>query len=194
MKKEFYFTKMSKLYIVVLTVMLMSCSKTSKYEVENYFSTNNPVDSFMIKKLMPYVMELPPADYDTNRFDRRFEAHFIRNLPLLPLKRYFIDKDSTHYYLVWKQAASIEGKQSIAIGGRFKLDKAGRISEFLETFNSYKMFPEELEKRGDDLFIEMVERGSIDKYIGNPDYVEFPDKEGKVYYDIKSSKWKLKAK
>ena len=193
MKEGIYIDKMRRLAIVLLMLVLMSCNKMTKYKVENYF-TDDQVDTFMVRKLMPYVAELPPTATDSLRFDEKFRAHFIRNLQYFPLKRYFITKDSLYYYLAWKQAPSIAGKESIAIGGSFKLDKNGSIYDFLEFFNTYKMPAHELEKKGDELFTEMVEKGSVDRYIGNNDYIEFPNADQTVYYDKRSIRWKLKSK
>jgi hypothetical protein len=187
---------MKSLKIIILFViggLFASCTdnvKVSKdeYAVENYIKKEELNKN--LEPIFPYLAKLENGVNYNNRFDDSSKGYFIERQKFhkFSFERYFINKDSVHYFLIWKVAPSLYEKK-IAIGGRYKKDAQGKIYAFEEIFNTPKMKLDELKEKSFMLFDYMVQNGNVEKFYGHYDLVEFPD--GKCMYDKENSKWIL---
>jgi hypothetical protein len=175
--------------LLLLLLIIVGCGKKDKYAVENYFKKEENAEK--IYPLLPYIAKLDLGVNYGNRFDPKNREYFETQLKdfKFSFERYFITTDSIHYFLIWKVAPSLY-KKKIAIGGRFKKDKTGRIYAFEELFNTAKMPEEELKEKSFPLFDYMAENGNVDKYLGQYLLIEFPD--ANCVYDKKRSRWSFK--
>ncbi len=173
-------------YITLLLIFfaIASCSSDNQYNVENYKVETNK----NLPIVLPYIAKLENGVNYNNRFDSVNAKYFLgqQEIYKFSFERYFITPDSNHYFLIWKKAPSLYEKK-IAIGGRYKKDKNGKIYAFEELFNTPKMKLDELKEKSFPLFDYMVENGNVDKYIGDYLLIEFPDERCK--YDKKNSRW-----
>ncbi|MCS6824743.1 MAG: hypothetical protein NZ529_10640 [Cytophagaceae bacterium] len=178
----------NNIFIAASVFLFLSCDNRN-YDIESYY-TKEQSDSLMFS-ILPYIAKLEKKVNYENRFNPEHKAYFMAKWAdyKFQFKRYFITEDSTHYFLIWKVAPSLYEKY-IAIGGRFKKDKNGKVIQFEEIFNTWKMKPDELEEKSFALFDYMVKNGNVDPFMKEEYLIEFPD--DKVYYDKKECRWKVK--
>lgn len=178
--------KQSLSIIFLLLWIIVGCDKSENYKVDNYF--NEAESDSMLLKMMPYIADLPSGANDSTKFTQKFQEKYRLVMENnYTMEKYFINKDSVHYYLVWEMAPSIGAKQKIAIGGSFRLDKNKNIYDFEEIFYTPKMLPEKLRPLGDELFSRLASTGNVDPYLGDYSKVEFPSHT--VCYDKEHHKW-----
>lgn len=172
--------------VVLLGFALIGCNSKEEYSADNYYTPEALKNNLFT--ILPYIAKLENGVNYENRFDASQKSYFEaqQNNFKFSMERYFITPDSTHYFLIWKIAPSLYVKK-IAIGGRYKKDKNGKIYAFEELFNTPKMKLEELKEKSFPLFDYMVKNGNVDKYIGDYLLVEFPD--NKCVYDKNKTRW-----
>jgi len=170
-------------------LLLAACTAEKDYNVDAKFSSK--VKDSITVDIEQYISERPYGVLWETRFDPANRPLYIDILPFFTLKKYYVAEDSTHYYLIWKKAPSISGKQRIAIGGSYKVDAQKRKYNFIESFVTPKMDPEPLEENGSLLFEEMVvKKGDLSKYIGDKKLIDFPDQY--VTYNKEKNTWDVK--
>jgi hypothetical protein len=176
--------KRLNIYFSAALMILILAACSDSYKVENFKEETNK----NLTPILPYISKLEHGVNYDNRFDTANAAYFQEQLKQLQFsfERYFIAPDSTHYFLIWKKAPSLYEKK-IAIGGRFKKDKNGKIYAFEELFNTPKMKLDELKEKSFPLFDYMVKNGNVDKYVGDYLLIEFPDE--RCVYDKKGNRW-----
>lgn len=178
---------MKKLILLILTISFLSSCRQS-FKVDNYY-TKAEQDSLMLK-ILPYIAKKPKGVQNgADRFLTRFDDYYKAQLPKFSFQHYYIGRDSIHYFTIYKIAPSLYQKK-IAIGGYLRLNKNGDITELEELYNTPKMKLEELDKKSKELFEEMTISGNVESFIGNDEYVEFPDK--RCYYDKSANEWKMR--
>jgi len=177
---------MVKKYFIYFILVFTACGKKDDFKVENYI--DGEFKTTLLEMTFPYLAKLEHGVNYENRFDTINKSYFIERQKMhqFSFERYFITKDSVHYFLIWKVAPSRFVKK-IAIGGRYKVDANGLFYDFEEIFNTPKMELDELKTKGDMLFAYMVEHGNVDAYLGDFLVVEFPD--GNCMYGKGQSKW-----
>lgn len=175
-------------FAVVSVFTLTACAHKDPYAVENYMKQEESLKNLV--PIYPYIAKLESGVNYSNRFDSAQRAYFEEKQKVhkFSFERYYVTKDSVHYFLIWKVAPSLYEKK-IAIGGRYKKDASGKIYAFEELFNTPKMKLDELKEKSFKLFDYMVENGNVDAYLGDFEMIEFPD--GKCLYDKENHKWIL---
>ena len=105
------------------------------------------------------------------------------------------EKDGRYYFFVSRPAPSLYGKRA-GIGGFFTSDDRMSIRNYREVFQTFKLKPEEMERKGGILFEMMVKNMDLKDYQPggkkalNEEWIEFPDALN--YYDTLSSAWKTR--
>jgi hypothetical protein len=159
--------------------------RTQEYDIKSYFTAQQR-DTLMAD-IITYVYKKPKtADYIT-RFSLHYRNWYVQNLPLFDLAYYYISDDSTHYYYLIRPARSAKGSTR-GVGGSFKLNSEGKIIHFEELFNTPVMATPYLKQKGLILFKEMVASGDVDGYLGNPEFIEWPD--DRLKYDNVKNEWR----
>lgn len=108
---------------------------------------------------------------------------------------YAWEKNGWYYFLLSCPAPSLYSKR-IGIGGKFKSEDLMSIRNYTEVFRTFKLNPEELEKKGKILFNNMAEEKDLrpwqagGKNTMGEEWIEFPDQMN--YFDPASQKWKIK--
>ena len=103
-------------------------------------------------------------------------------------------KDGGFYYFVSRPAPSLYGKR-MGIGGFFRSPDQLNIVGFREDFHTFKMKPDDLQRKGAVLFEKLVNREDLSSYYHDrktekEEWIEFPDPI--TYYDSTSQSWKMK--
>jgi hypothetical protein len=183
---------MSKNTLALLfSLFLFACTNLPKqeksYEQVNLSETEKLE---LLYEMIRYIGKLPgKADHQT-KFDVGFDAYYRDLAKAHRLEKYVL-KEKEAYYLVSRVAPSIYQKR-VAIGGKLRRNEQGEIVYFEEIFRTWKMVEEELERKSEFLFFEMLEGKPLDAYYPeqSPDeeYIEFPNRE--THYDTLERRWK----
>ena len=105
------------------------------------------------------------------------------------------EKDGQYYFFISRPAPSLYGKRA-GIGGFYTTDDRMTIRKYREVFQTFKMKPDEMEKKGGQLFEMMVNNISLKEYQPGgkkalkEEWIEFPDAMN--YFDTISQSWKTR--
>jgi len=102
---------------------------------------------------------------------------------------YYQADNGLHYFYLVRPAKSAQGNIR-GVGGKFRLNALGEISSFKEIFNTPVASLPELQRRGKELFLKMINDGDLSDYLKHPDYVEWPNEM--TYYDTVRHEWLIK--
>ena len=183
---------------LLLSVILFSCNADGNKPSS---INDNPSDYFtneqsneLLMKLIPYSAKLSKGYDFTRRFDTALDSFYVQEIKKYKLERYFIsEKDSTHYFLISREAPSLFEKR-IAIAGKYKQSDKGAIINYEEAFWTFKMKLPELEEKGKILFHEYISGNDLSKYLpgkSNEEWIEFPDNYS--YYNKTEQRWIFSA-
>jgi hypothetical protein len=160
------------------------------YLVEQHFTEQKQIDSLKAD-LITYVGVPPKRVGGLARLQPKHRSHYVSFLPKYELDRYFVAEDSTHYFFMLRPARSAKGDVQRGVGGKFKRNERGRIVGFEEVYNTPILEEDELREKGRELFREMVQTGSIEKYAADRSFVEWPDE--RLKYDQRTFEWRYTA-
>jgi hypothetical protein len=184
------FFTMKSFGVILILMLVFGCSSPANYSPEAYL---DPVKKDeIIGTLVRYTGKLPKKVEDSQKFDSRYDSYYQELASKHRLMKYHIAEDGSHYFLIRRPAPSLVEKY-VASGGRMKFDESGSLEFFEETFRTWKMVPDTLERRASLLFDKMVKGESLDPYLAQNskiEFIEFPDEN--VFYDKDSRTWKSK--
>ena len=170
--------------------LLWSCSSAPDYNPETYLSSKE--QSEVLLKILPYVAKLPMRFQGEKRFSAELDSFYRQEVKKYRMQHYYISpEDSFHYFMINRPAPSLYEKRT-AIAGRFKKTKDGKIINYEESFWTFKMKLDELDKKGAVLFAHYAEGKDIKEYMPGKqkdEWIEFPD--DKCYYDKNEKAWKV---
>jgi hypothetical protein len=153
--------------------------------LENFFTEAAEADS-LLTDMVTYIGRKPPLATSLTRFEETFREYYIHYSREFRPIFFVITPDDTHYYYLSRPARSTRGNRR-GVGGFFFMED-GQIRGFQELFNTYVMTGEELEEIGWTLFRSMVENGHVDDFIGNDQYIEWPDE--RLKYNKELFEWR----
>ena len=145
-------------------------------------------DSLLVD-IITFIYVRPPNASPFTRFDPAFRKYYVAQLSKFQFEKYFVDDRGNHYFYLIRPARSAEGNIR-GVGGKFRKDGNGKITSFVELFNTPVAALPVLQQRGSELFSQLIRRGHIDDYLKHPDYVEWPDTI--TYYDTLQHEWLIK--
>jgi hypothetical protein len=176
--------------LVMAGWVVFSCS-SKKYNADQYLSKADQDSILMCITI--YDAKLPEGSDATlqTRFNEKYRPYYEKVKSISGMPYYYVAPDSTHYFLIMKRAISIHPNDKRTIGGRFKLDSNKKIYDYEEVFWMPRMDQDEALDKGKTLFTEMVEKGNVDRYLSDREYIEFPD--AACYFDKSAATWKVKS-
>lgn len=161
---------------------LASCK--DKYSADKYYSKSEQ-DS-VVADIITYIYDRPQYSNSQTKFEPRFRSYYVNSLKNIRVEKFFIAKNGIHYYYIIRPANNTPlGLRGM--GGMFKRDETGKIESFKEVFVTPGASLPDLQKRGEELFREMIRSGNVNSFIKNPDYIEWPAKWN--YYDTLQHEW-----
>jgi hypothetical protein len=166
----------------------VSCSK-KKYDPDTYYSPKEQ-DS-LVYSLIRYCAKPPSAATHDTKFNEQYDTYYRTVAEDWDIRAYYVDDDSTHFFLLTKPARSITPMRE-AIGGKMKVSHAALVS-YEEVFRTWKMPEEKLNERFVILFDKMVKHESLAPYYpknAGDQYIEFPD--DRFYFDKTKRRWRDK--
>ncbi len=176
-----------------LLLAMISCKSEPVIIETNAYLTNEQQEDFKYS-IIRYADRLPKKATHQTKFDTVFSTEYKKQAEASEVLFYHIDSTTnTHYFALTKIAPSMILKK-VAVVGKLKYDKNGAISDYEESFRTWKMEIPELKTKTEEMFIKFINGEDLSSYYtvnskGNF-YIEFPDE--KTYYDKKARNWKTK--
>lgn len=158
------------------------------YDPENYF-TRQEGDSLIID-LAAYIGVKPTEATSQTRFDARFRSYYSDYAK--QFRMLFLHKTGQgwHYYYLLRPARDLQGNRR-GVGGKFQMTD-GQITAFEEIFNTPAGDEETLEEIGKVLFLELVEKGNVDAYLDNKQFIQWPDERLKYHKELHEWRYEVK--
>jgi hypothetical protein len=190
-----------------LTSFLTTCGSKNTQNDANHQSnasvedkkSNNPypVDKYLDKKrqdsvmvdIITYIYVRPTEATSENRFELSFRPYYIKQLPLFEWIYYTTRDNLTHYFYIKRPARSPKGYKR-GVGGKYKLDKKGKITDFEEIFNTPMLPDDDIYSRGREVFEEILKTGGVGRLENNQAYIDFPNQHS--IYDKEKHEWVYK--
>ena len=173
---------------MLLVSLFTSCNDSKKYDPLSYL--DDIQQQGMLRKIIPYCAKLPEPYSIADRFNPELDSFYREEIKKYKLQHYFISEDSVHYFMINRPAPSLYEKR-LAIAGRFKKD-GQIITDYEESFWTFKMKDQELREKGKVLFAQYVEGKDISGYMPGKkeeEWIEFPDVH--CSYDKETQCWKF---
>jgi hypothetical protein len=173
--------------VIILAVFLVTGCK-EKYSPDQYLSTaekDTITDTFL-----PYILPRPDKLSLPDRFKDSMKIYYRLQIAPQELKlyKYHIDKDSLHYVMFIRKDLKSLYIDYRAIAATFNRNKDSIYNIELK-FLTPMFRRDTIYHKADELFTLLVETGSVQKYVGNRDFIDWPSSD--VYYDKKERKWAL---
>ncbi len=173
------------LYLSIISLLCYSCG--TSYESKKYLSDG--MQDTLLYQITVYDAKRYDLATDSTKFDKEFYPYYAAIRDKSSIDYYFIDKDSTHYFLISKPSISLYKDDRRTVGGRYKIKNNNTIYEYEELFWMPVMNKELALEKGKELFESMITKGNITEYVGNNKYIEFPDEH--CYFDKNAKSWKV---
>ncbi len=169
----------------VLIGICASCGLTpSQTKTSKWITARSEQDRIFLQ-LVTLTDKRPAGATVDNRDSVAFVDYYTARLRVHEFGNYYI-ADSVRYFQLYKVVPSLF-KERIAIGGRYKTDGKGNITEFEELYTTPKLKPEVFEETANELFLEMVNKGNVDAYLKQKAMIEFPD--ANCHYNKETRSW-----
>ena len=160
----------------------------SHYDPLQYFE-QQALDSLMVD-LATYIGVKPEGATSQTRFDPTFRSYYSEYSKQFRMVYLHQSDEGWFYYFLLRPARHLQGSQR-GVGGKFLLSN-GQIDSFEEIFNTPAREEEALVDIGKTLFMELVDKGDADQFLGNRQYIEWPD--DRLKYDKTSHEWRYELK
>lgn len=173
-----------RIFVIMIAAFLgISCSAYEPLEV----LTEQEYQQLVLE-LTPYVTKKPDRASYADRFSPALKPYYAQ----LQEKtggsiRFYEVKDSLHYFYYVRRDYSSLFEHYYGFGGVLKKDSVGKISYLNLFFQTPRLTNEEEEQRGLELFEEMLSAGSVEKYLGNREYIKTPNED--FYYNDRENRW-----
>ncbi len=173
------------LTVIILLTLAGCTAQNDEFSIEKYFDQESR-DTLLVN-IVTYIGIKPRfADFHT-RHNHEHRKYYTLQANNFRFRYYHVSSDSTHYYYLIRPARSKNGNLR-GVGGRFRITHNLALYSFEEIFNTPVLPEEKLVNRGRILFIEMLEKGNIGRFIENNEYVEWPD--DRLKYDREKNEWR----
>lgn len=171
---------------LVLVLGISGCK--DKYDPERFLSASEK--DTITDRFLPYVLPRPDNLSLPDRFKDSMKTYYRSQIEPQEFKlyKYYIDKDSLQYAMFIRKDLKSLYIDYRAIAATFNRNKDSIYNVELK-FLTPMFRRDTIYRKADELFELLVSTGSIEKYIGNRDFVDWPSKD--VYYDKKERKWAL---
>ena len=176
---------MRKRTFIFLSIILIGCSSSDKYDVSRYYDVSE--QDQLLTSIVTFLFDAPPLTLMKDRFKPEQRNYYSFQNSKFSINKYFIADDGTHYFYVIRQAPNPKEKRGV--GGHFKMSDDFQLTDFREVFVTPILPEADVTGRCAFLFDEMV-KGTLDKYLTMESYVQWPNPVS--YYDSITYEWKLK--
>jgi hypothetical protein len=171
--------------LVIISIVLFSGCNPS-YEPHQILSQTE-YDSLVLE-LAPYLNKKPKEASFEERFTGKYKSYY-KNLVKQQESylKYLSQNGSTYYfYYVNKDLTSLYEHYK-GFGGYYEKNSEGNIHYLNIIFETPRFTKEEIEKKGNVLFNEMVQKENVLSYLNNREFIKLPNDD--FEYDPVQNKW-----
>lgn len=145
----------------------------------------------MILSVSRYIGRLPRHGTHQNKFESRFDEHYVQIASDHRLELLHNDSESGFTYFLASRIAPSLHVRRVAIGGRYQFNDQDSLVHYEEIFRTWKMDETELTVKSGFLFQKMLDGEDLTPWYpensGEEEYIEFPN--SLVTYDIQLRRW-----
>jgi hypothetical protein len=164
---------------------LLGCQ--AKTEPAGYL--NQQEQAHLVRRLAPYIAPPPEGVTGAQRLTPAFKDYFDAQAKTLSLKGLVVDNDTARF-LLYRPAPSNENKLIAVAGKAYPAKGTDDFGSYEEAFWTWKMKPEELDKKASKLFDKYLEGEDLEPYMNSSgvDYwIEFPSEDTR--FNVSTRTW-----
>jgi hypothetical protein len=175
MKRALYF-------LLLITLVACEASIEAKKEL-----SKADYDALLVQ-LAPYVVKKPDALTYENRFDSANKLFYTNFIELTKAELTYYKKADTARFFSFKYRDLTSLKEDYRIlGGYYRINENDSIVFVNLLYHTPRIIPEEIQQKGKMLFETMIKKGNVNRFIGNKNYVDTPNKD--FYYNTELNRW-----
>jgi hypothetical protein len=178
------FMKKSHLHFLLFFLLIGACQSPANAPV----TLTEHEQIHLLDQIIRYMGHLPKKGSHENKFEDRFDHYYQFLILDYTIEAY--KHDSEYEYLLTSRITPSLKVKKIAIGIKLKREKNGKITYYEEVFRTWKFAEDEMKKKGQMLFDQMVKGKDLSPYYpqnSNEEYIEFPDE--RVKFDTETRRW-----
>ena len=185
------FTISTILFFMFTTTFLVSCGDKTKqdFDVKGLIPVKSDRDRLLLDLVTIIEEHIPDTVLRANRFEVQYKPFFLSIVNKFDFECLYKNSDEEYFYFIRKPAYGVEGL-FVGLGGKFKLDKNGKVKDFEESYRMFRMPDDELNKKGMAVYTDFIEGKDLSKFhkdINVDPYIEFPNEH--VAYNKKTLEW-----
>ncbi|MDB5274414.1 MAG: hypothetical protein JWO58_2781 [Chitinophagaceae bacterium] len=189
MKVKFIYSIVSAVLLVGI-VSFSSCTKTKKdYKPSDVIVDKSERDSLLLAIITIIDEHIPDTVQKKDRFKPENQFFFKTIMPKYDFDCLYKNDQGEYLYFLTKPAMGVPDLY-VGLAGKFKLDANHHIYDFEESFRMFRMYSDELNKKGMEVYNDFVAGKDLSKYhkdLNVDPYIEFPNEH--VGYDKKKMDW-----
>lgn len=170
--------------LAILVTLAASCTK--QIEADKNLST----DQYQkyLKSIAPFCMKKPDRMEYADRANPTNSSFYDLALKETQASlKFFAENDTAKFFMYrYKDITSLY-EHYRALGGYFKTNEKDSLVFINFLYHTPRFTAEEMEKKGSELFREMIKTGNVNKYLGDKKYIHTPNTD--FYYNTKLNKW-----
>lgn len=141
-----------------------------------------------LARVAPYVIKKPDDIGYEERFAPASKPYYDQFINLTGGKLvYFSENDTCSLFMFEYRDLSSLQRHFRALGGYYRTDEKGGIAFMNILFHTPRLTRNEMDVRGQELFVEMTDTGGVVKFIGNRNFIDTPNAD--FYYNTKTNRW-----
>jgi len=168
----------------LLLLTLLGCESS----MEARKMLNQSEHDALLDKLAPYVVKKPDAFAYENRFDvanKPFYRNFIE-LTKAELTYYKKADTGTFFSFTYRDLTSLK-EHYRALGGYYRMNETDSIIFLNLLYHTPRFTAQEMLQKDKMLFESMIEKGNVDRFLGNKNFIDTPNKD--FHYNTKLNRW-----
>ncbi|MCC5928299.1 MAG: hypothetical protein JJU28_03545 [Cyclobacteriaceae bacterium] len=179
--------KFNLFFLLISILVAFSCNHNNKtsYDISNYF--NKSEQDTLMANIVTYIYKVPKGVRKEERFYQVYRPLYVKQIDQFKWMYYHIDENDEHFFYVIRPARNVKGYKR-GVAGSFRLNDNFELTEFREIMNTPMQPEEEIMKKSLYLWQDLMYYKSVDRYILNRDFIEFPNES--CQYDFLKKEWR----
>jgi len=179
------------LLLLIVFTSFCSSSADTKTTFDANLSLNEREQHDFLISISRYIGRLPRHGNHDNKFESRFDDHYLAIAKEHRLDRLHVDSETGFTYFLATRIAPSLYERRVAIGGRLQFNERDSLAHYEEIFRTWKMDDAQLAEKSLFLFRKMVDGADLTpwtpEHSGTEEYIEFPN--SLIKYDPQLRQW-----
>lgn len=174
-----------KNYFLLAIVFVFSACSASFEADENLKGEAYDIE---LKKVAPYVIKKSDEVEYSDRFKEENQPFYSKFITLTngKLSHYYKNDTANLFFFEHKDLSSLH-EHYRGLGGYYKTNEEGDIIFMNLLYHTPRLTRSEMDERAELLFTEMAQKGNVESYAGNKNFIDTPNAD--FYYNTKSNRW-----